>query len=89
MRRLALRLGHPSNHETEALMATSVKGQSPLLTYWLYYAGEPIYAVRLPEGASAQDARCTALQQHRDVPLSYPQAPGDFALMLAHSEVRL
>lgn len=58
-------------------------------TYWLYYNGSPIYAVRLTPGASAQEVRCHAVHEHRRIPLCHPELPTTFERKLSLSEVRL
>lgn len=57
-------------------------------TYWLYYGGNPIYAVRMDPGASKQDVQLKALSQHDAVPMCYPTPPATFGAMLMFSDVR-
>jgi hypothetical protein len=57
-------------------------------TYWLYYGGNPIYAVRMDPGASTQDVQLKALSQHDAVPMCYPTPPATFGAMLMFSDVR-
>lgn len=56
--------------------------------FWLYYEGDPILAVFLPEDATAEQVRTNALNRHRAFPQSDTVPPGMFERMLLFSDVR-
>lgn len=61
-----------------------------MITYWLYYNGQPVYSVRALQGTSEAQVRYLAMNWHSRVPLCYPEyAPFEFTNVLSRSEVRL
>lgn len=61
---------------------------SRLVTYWLYWDGEPITSVRGPEGLSRREVIDKALAQHDRVPLVDPNlAPFEYRHRLLHAQV--
>ncbi len=62
---------------------------APVVTYWLYYFGDPLTSVRMPEGARAEDVIAKAYADHKACPaLRTEYAPYEFARMLPLCEVR-
>ena len=59
-----------------------------MITWWLYYNGEPIASVRADEHASTQDVLTKALAQHDAVPLCFPTPPLEHRTHLMRAEVR-
>lgn len=64
--------------------------QKKYVTYWLYYANEPLTSVRMPEGSTDQDVRYKALQWHDRVPLcDRPnENPRERRMKILDSEIR-
>lgn len=64
-----------------------------MLTYWLYYNGQPIASVRESSGQSANTIRGIAIAQHERNPTLYADhpavLPGEHRERLRFSTVRI
>ena len=59
-----------------------------MTTYWLYYGNEIVTAVRLPAGATDQEVKRHALEQHERVPLCEAfETPSTKANKIRHAQI--
>ena len=61
---------------------------APVITFWLYFNGQPISAVRMPSDTSDQDVRGHARDLEDRCPGGRSMAPFEFRNMLNRSDVR-
>jgi hypothetical protein len=59
-----------------------------VITWWVYYAGEPVASIRADEHASENQVRGIAYAQNERTPICYPESPGEHALKIRFGEVR-
>ena len=59
-----------------------------MIDYWLYHGAQPIYCVRAPVDASAEEVRAEALRQHALMPFrDLDHATPDFTALLGAASV--